>query len=147
MIEAADYSAAARHLQGKGKPEWRALLYVRCGMLSAARECVGESDDVVGAVVEMAAGEWVRAREKWAKIEGEVAGVGEAVCEVYLGCLAEAREKLEGLVELDEGGRGAVFNLCTVYELCGDQAKGLKLGLAEKVAAQGRELMRDVFKM
>lgn len=40
-----------------------------------------------------------------------------------------------------------VFNLATVYELCGDSSKQLKLQLAEKVAETGREMTAATFKL
>lgn len=54
---------------------------------------------------------------------------------------------LEGLVDEGIVFPGMIFNLSTVYELCGDTSKSLKLQLAEKVAALGREFTNPSFKM
>lgn len=44
---------------------------------------------------------------------------------------------------------GLIFNLATVYELCGEtSSRTLKMRMAEKVAQQGgREFTNQVFKM
>jgi len=54
---------------------------------------------------------------------------------------------LEGLLEKGTVFSGLIFNLATVYELYGETAKQLKLGLAEKVAGMGREFTNPSFKM
>jgi hypothetical protein len=54
---------------------------------------------------------------------------------------------LEELVDDGSTFPSLIFNLATIYELCGDNAKVLKMGLAEKVAAHGRELTNPSFKM
>ncbi|KAH8146474.1 uncharacterized protein LAJ45_09420 [Morchella importuna] len=61
----------------------------------------------------------------------------EAVCLLYTGRLEEARAVLEGLVDEGKVAAGGVFNLATVYELCSDASRGLKMGLAERVAGLG----------
>lgn len=42
---------------------------------------------------------------------------------------------------------GLVFNLATVYELCGDGSRGLKNDLTEKMAATGVQLSSATFKI
>ena len=54
---------------------------------------------------------------------------------------------LEKMVEDGVVFPGMVFNLATIYELCGDTAKKLKMELTEKVAAQGKEMTNAVFKL
>ena len=82
-----------------------------------------------------------------------LARTNQAVISLYSGHLNEARDILEDLVEeavgKKEGGAGSagipatlLFNLATCYELLTDRARGLKTGLAEKVAGlegSGRE--------
>ena len=55
---------------------------------------------------------------------------------------------MESIVEDDKKAFHALaFNLCTIYELCSDDAKTLKLDLAEKVATLGVELTNSSFKL
>ena len=64
-----------------------------------------------------------------------------AVCALYAGRLGEARALLEGLVERGVGAPALLFNLATVYELCTDKSRALKMELAERVAgAEGSAL-------
>jgi trafficking protein particle complex subunit 12 len=42
---------------------------------------------------------------------------------------------LEGLVHEGNAFHALTFNLCTIYELCTDKSRALKVGLAEQVAA------------
>lgn len=42
---------------------------------------------------------------------------------------------------------GLTFNLSTIYELCSDNSKALKMKLAEQVAGMGREMVGTSFKM
>ncbi|RPB11591.1 hypothetical protein P167DRAFT_606274 [Morchella conica CCBAS932] len=103
----------------------------------------------------MADGRWGEAVESWRSLEGkEAVGVGEecrkcneAVCLLYTGRLEEARAVLEGLVDEGKVAAGGVFNLATVYELCSDASRGLKMGLAERVAGLGVEMVGASFKM
>ena len=60
-----------------------------------------------------------------------------AVCLVYAGRVAEARPLMEGLVDGGHAFQTLLFNLATVYELCSEKARGLKVELAGRVA--GRE--------
>lgn len=97
---------------------------------------------VLSALLRTSEGEFATAVQEWTALR-EVApddymvAQNLAVCLVYTGRLAEAREMLEKLLNEDEGAgafRSLLFNLCTVYELCTERAKGLKVGLTEKVA-------------
>lgn len=44
---------------------------------------------------------------------------------------------LEGLVDAGQASHTLLFNLSTMYELCTDRAKQLKVRLAERVADKG----------
>jgi len=153
LVELGDLGAAARHLEGmRGKQEDSAvqqmltLLYVRAGMLEAAKECAS-NDEALGALLAMAEGRWAEAAERWGKTDGEMERCNAAVCMIYEGKLSEARQGLEQLVDDAKVFPGMVFNLATVYELCGDRSKVLKMQLAEKVAKTGKEMTNTVFKM
>ena len=64
-----------------------------------------------------------------------------AVCALYTGRMAEARELLEVLVERGIGARSLLFNLTTVYELCTEKSRALKEELAERVASWEGSMM------
>ncbi|MCJ1295689.1 hypothetical protein MMC34_007253 [Xylographa carneopallida] len=75
-----------------------------------------------------------------------------AVCLIYAGRLADARPLMEGLVDEGHAFRTVLFNLATVYELCSEGARGLKLELAKRVAgweggAWGWERGKGEFKL
>lgn len=102
----------------------------------------------------MTEGKWSEAVEAWKAIvekgDSDVKGIARnnlAVCQLYCGRLQNARSALEELVDDGSTFPSLIFNLATIYELCGDNARTLKMGLAEKVAAHGRELTNPSFKM
>lgn len=59
-----------------------------------------------------------------------------AVCLLYTGRIQEARQLLSDLAAESPAFHALVFNLCTVYELCTERNRELKLGLAESLAAR-----------
>jgi len=59
----------------------------------------------------------------------------------------QARGVLESLIDSGTSFTGLTFNLSTIYELCSDNSKMLKASLAERVAAQGKEMTGASFKM
>lgn len=60
---------------------------------------------------------------------------------------SQARGVLESLIDSGTSFTGLAFNLSTIYELCSDNSKMLKASLAERVAAQGKEMTGASFKM
>ncbi|KAL2153578.1 hypothetical protein VTH82DRAFT_4733 [Thermothelomyces myriococcoides] len=127
-----------------------ALLWLQLGDVDAARACISTADAdggdgveerVVSALCDMADGEYEAALEKWKalreQVDDEMVGVNLAVCLLYVGKMQEARELLEQLVESGRSSRTLLFNLSTMYELCTDRSRALKMRLAEKVAAVG----------
>ncbi|KAI5815776.1 hypothetical protein BZA77DRAFT_315082 [Pyronema omphalodes] len=150
LIQLGDLAAAARHLKGLKAVEATTevgLVYLRAGMVKEAAECLGGDDERMKGLVAMADGRWKEAVDIWGALNDEVSRNNAAVCWLYLGKLEEARKILEGLVEEGKVSEGLIFNLATVYELCGETSKTLKLQLAEKVAAHGREFTNSAFKM
>jgi hypothetical protein len=105
LIELGDPETASRHLESMLTPSFMsetlpesknmfALVCMRAGMTEAARKFVGEDhgDAVVEALEFMAASEWRRAEESWARLrpDGSVAGpfddivtCNEVVCLLY----------------------------------------------------------------
>ncbi|KAI0866659.1 hypothetical protein F4860DRAFT_458047 [Xylaria cubensis] len=162
LIEMEDLAGAAAHLaslteaQGGGVEAdrgrlavCRALLWLHVGDVDAARHCVshgvaGEmAERVVDALANMADGEYDAALEKWRVlrdemgengVEDEMVGVNLAVCLLYTGRMPEGRDLLEELVSAGQTSHTLLFNLTTMYELCSDRAKSLKIRLAESVA-------------
>ncbi|KAI0418543.1 hypothetical protein F5X98DRAFT_112437 [Xylaria grammica] len=127
----------------------RALLWLHLGDVDAARRSVahgvaGETGErVIDALADMADGEYETALGKWRalreemnenSVEDEMVGVNLAVCLLYTGRMPEGRDFLEGLVDGGQASHTLLFNLTTMYELCSDRAKALKMRLAERVA-------------
>ena len=96
---------------------------------------------VVTALCDMADGEYKTALASWRRLreeapDDEMIGVNLAVCLLYVGQMQEGRTILEQLVDAGASSHTLLFNLSTMYELCTDRAKTLKLGLAQRVADQ-----------
>lgn len=47
----------------------------------------------------------------------------------------QGKELLEGLVDAGRSSRTLLFNLTTMYELCTEKARNLKMKLSDRVAA------------
>ncbi|KAJ2967152.1 hypothetical protein NUW58_g10509 [Xylaria curta] len=101
------------------------------------------AERVIDALANMADGEYEVAVGKWRalrdemrenEVEDEMVGVNLAVCSLYTGRMHEGRELLEELVDAGQTSHTLLFNLTTMYELCSDRAKTLKMRLAERVA-------------
>lgn len=138
----------------------------------------GEAGEkIVDALADMADGEYGSALEQWQALKDEMeengvrdemVGVNLAVCLLYTGNMAkvrtyltrlaldtngsQARDVLEGLVDAGQTSHTLLFNLTTMYELCTDRHKNLKVKLAERVASkqpgpQGWEKTNADFKL
>ncbi|KAI0597798.1 hypothetical protein F4775DRAFT_558647 [Biscogniauxia sp. FL1348] len=166
LVEMDDLAGAAEHLSSMAAVGLsgddgqlavaQALLWLHLGDVEAARRCVRREGDaggssitttserVVGALADMADGEYETALGKWRELreemkasgtEDEMIGVNLAVCLLYTGKMEEGRDILEEMVGQGQTSHTLLFNLTTMYELCTDRAKVLKLGLAERVAS------------
>ncbi|KAI2606584.1 hypothetical protein GGR54DRAFT_644199 [Hypoxylon sp. NC1633] len=180
LIEMDDLAGAAEHLAtlGDGNQPFkvggdgrlamsRALLWLHLGDVEAARRCVrdgkgGETcEQIVNALADMADGAHEAALEKWKTlrdsmeendIHDEMVGVNLAVCLLYTGKMPDAKDVLEGLVDGGHTSHALLFNLTTMYELCTDRHKNLKVKLAERIASrqpssQGWEKTNADFKL
>ncbi|KND89449.1 hypothetical protein TOPH_05799 [Tolypocladium ophioglossoides CBS 100239] len=152
LIEMDDLSGAAHHLsslrdRGDGKLSLsKALLWLHLGDAEKARRCARQcsedavdTENIILALCDMADAEYEAALEKWQglkdSLEGdEMVGVNKAVCLLYLGRMHEGREILEGLVNSGLSSHTLLFNLSTVYELCTEKNRNLKMKLADRVA-------------
>jgi trafficking protein particle complex subunit 12 len=137
-------------------------------------------EQVVSALAHMADGSYDQALEKWKALkeemdkngtEDEMVGVNLAVTLLYLGRMEEVsvsrfffllaytsslssqgRGILEELVTKGQASHTLLFNLSTMYELCTDRSKQLKIALTERVAgmeetSQGWEKTNADFKL
>ncbi|KAI1383087.1 uncharacterized protein F4822DRAFT_92003 [Hypoxylon trugodes] len=176
LVEMDDLAGAAEHLSTLGDGDQtfkigadgrlamsRALLWLHLGDVEAARRCVRDGkggeigERIVDALADMADGEYESALEKWQVLreggaQDEMVGVNLAVCLLYTGNMAKAKDVLEGLVDAGQTSHTLLFNLTTMYELCTDRHKNLKLQLAERVASrepsqQGWEKTNADFKL
>ncbi|KAL7628034.1 hypothetical protein AAE478_002230 [Parahypoxylon ruwenzoriense] len=129
----------------------RALLWLHLGDVEAARRSVsggkeGETgEQIIDALADMADGEYSSALQKWKAlgdameengVHDEMVGVNLAVCLLYTGKMVEARDILEGLIDAGQSSHTLLFNLTTMYELCTDRHKNLKIQLAERMASE-----------
>ncbi|UNI23839.1 hypothetical protein JDV02_009633 [Purpureocillium takamizusanense] len=169
LVDMGDLPGAAHHLAGlhdTGDAKVvlsRALLWLRLGDADRARACVAQCADaprleqLVLALCDMADADYVAALARWQELRealpgDEMVGVNTAVCLLYLGRMHEGREILEGLVAAGQSSHTLLFNLSTMYELCTERNRNLKLKLAERVAAMdespsGWERMNADFKL
>ncbi|XMA10927.1 hypothetical protein WAI453_003718 [Rhynchosporium graminicola] len=140
----------------------RALLWLCVGDVDAARACVGEASgigsgegnerEVIIALAAMADSEFSQAVGLWRTLidssdddDGEKAMWRQnlGVCYLYLGRMDEARTILESLISTSHSFHALTFNLSTIYELCTERSRALKIGLAEKVAGMQNEMLGE----
>lgn len=149
--------------RGDGRLELsRALMWLHLGDTDNARECAKRctsdaetNEQIILALCDMAEGEYQAALTRWEELrtqmKDEMVSVNCAVCLLYLGRMDEAcysdlsaitptndfqgRAILEGLVDDGLASHTLLFNLSTMYELCTERNRNLKVQLTEKVAA------------
>ncbi|KAJ5047218.1 uncharacterized protein L3040_003059 [Drepanopeziza brunnea f. sp. 'multigermtubi'] len=166
LVEMEDLEGAARFL-GTLKPETgtrleiqKALLWLCIGDVEAARKCVlgkgdGHEQKVILALAHMADSDFAAAVETWRALIASDAAEDDGgekamwmqnlgVCYLYLGRMDEARTLLESLISGAQDlhafhFHALTFNLCTIYELCTERSRGLKIALAERVAGMQQQ--------
>jgi len=151
----------------------KALLWLHIGDVEQARRCIrsssrgagehvksGVAERVLNALADMADAEYEKSLQGWmalkqlldsqdsdegsSEVSDEMIGVNLAVCLLYVGRIEEGRQILESLVSnANYSSHTLLFNLSTMYELCTDRAKALKLQLAERVASRAPATVRD----
>ena len=97
------------------------------------------SSRVLSALVRTAEGDFALAVEEWKGLHREAAddamvSQNLAVCLLYTGHFAEAKDMLESSIENEIEFKPLLFNLCTIYEICTERARDLKVNLTAKVA-------------
>ncbi|PNH43235.1 hypothetical protein VD0004_g4205 [Verticillium dahliae] len=152
LVEMEDLAGAAHHLGtlrdgGDGRMALtRALLWLHLGDVAAARRCVrgahrGEgrhAEQVILALCEMADGEYEAALRLWQalrqEVDDEMVGVNMAVCLLYTGNMDKGREVLESMAGSGRSSHTLLFNLSTMYELCTERNRAMKIKLTERLA-------------
>ncbi|KAF9765611.1 hypothetical protein IL306_002078 [Fusarium sp. DS 682] len=140
LIEFEDLTGAAHHLntlrdRGDGKMALaKALLWLHLGDVDGARACarqaMGNDENVeklILALCDMADAEYETALEAWKELK-------ESLDDEMVGVNTAGRAILEGLVDSGLSSHTLLFNLSTMYELCTERHKNLKVKLTERVA-------------
>ncbi|GKU04189.1 putative protein5 [Fusarium langsethiae] len=169
LIELEDLTGAAQHLntlrdRGDGKMALtKALLWLHLGDVDSARNCARQAvssdenvEKLILALCDMADSEYESALDAWKELketmDDEMVGVNTAVCLLYLGRIQEGRAVLEELVDSGLSSHTLLFNLSTMYELCTERHKNMKIKLTERIAgmeasAMGWEKTNSDFKL
>ncbi|KAL2203779.1 hypothetical protein CC79DRAFT_1074553 [Sarocladium strictum] len=153
LIEMDDLAGASHHLaslphRGDSKLALsKALLWLQLGDADMARECAKETvggaeeaenaEILITALCDMADGEYEASLANWERLQDlddEMVATNTAVCLLYLGRMSEGRTILEKQIESGRTSHTLLFNLSTMYELCTEKNRALKMKLAEKVA-------------
>jgi hypothetical protein len=166
LVEMGDLEGAGRHLgtlsfspsptsddEEDGDRDIRimeTLVWLRVGDIASARRCLAHTtssstsslvDDTLDALIQLADSDFSAAAASFQDLHKHYPGDAMiaqnlAVCLVYTGRIAEAKEVLEGLVDLGPPFHSMIFNLSTVYELCTERNRDRKVELASKLAAR-----------
>ncbi|KAF5677032.1 tetratricopeptide repeat 15 [Fusarium heterosporum] len=140
LIELEDLTGAAHHLntlrdRGDGKMALtKALMWLHLGDSDSARLCARQAvaDDenaekLITALSDMADAEYQTALDTWKELK-------ETMDDEMVGVNMAGRAILEELVESGRSSHTLLFNLSTMYELCTDKNKNMKIRLTERVA-------------
>ena len=166
LIEMEDLEGAMRHLRSLPieSPQLKfqkALLCLAIGDVRSARSCFPQSkpsdaspeqqgderpkQQIIEALSLMADGSYPAAAKAWESLLSSSSSsdvnkplniVNLSICHLYLGQGDEARQELENLVEEGHNFHALTFNLCTLFELCTERSRALKVELGEKIAEQ-----------
>ncbi|KAJ4257342.1 hypothetical protein NW762_008460 [Fusarium torreyae] len=140
LIELEDLTGAASHLstlrdRGDGKMALtKALLWLHLGDADSARACARQAaasdenaEKLITALCDMADAEYESALETWTELK-------ESMEDEMIGVNTAGRAILEGLVDSGLSSHTLLFNISTMYELCTERHRNLKLKLTERVA-------------
>jgi tetratricopeptide (TPR) repeat protein len=176
LVEMGDLEGAGRHLgtlSGAGDAETRdilimeTLVWLRVGDIASARRCLARAsgedsedllDSTLNALIQLADSDYEAAAISFEALHEQfptdaMITQNLAVCLLYTGRIAVAKQILAELVDESPPFHSAVFNLSTVYELCTEKNKTEKVHLAEKLASRkggngvGWELNAAAFKL
>ncbi|KAH7345919.1 hypothetical protein BKA66DRAFT_517143 [Pyrenochaeta sp. MPI-SDFR-AT-0127] len=180
LVEMGDLEGAGRHLgtlctsadtsdtaEAREILLMETLVWLRVGDIQAARRCLARAtntatdelvDGTLHALIHLADSDYEAAGQSFRTLheqfpEDAMVAQNLAVCLLYTGRIADARNLLSELVDESPPFHSLVFNLSTVYELCTERNRDKKLALAEKLAARregggvGWELSSADFKL
>jgi tetratricopeptide (TPR) repeat protein len=161
LVEMGDVAGAGAHLatlpHARDPAETRELLvmetlvWLRIGDITSARRCLrlaSESDapdaltdGTLTALLHLADADYDGATALFRDLHAAhpadaMVAQNLAVCLLYTGRIAEARSVLAALVDAGPPFHSAVFNLSTVFELCSERNRDMKMGVAEMLAAR-----------
>ncbi|KAF1977972.1 hypothetical protein BU23DRAFT_577872 [Bimuria novae-zelandiae CBS 107.79] len=141
-------------LEGREVAVMETLTWLRLGDITAARRCLSstsspeeenDGDELAGGALEgliqLADSDYTAAASTFEALyerfpSDAMLTQNLAVCLLYTGRIAEARELLSGLVNEGQPFHFLVFNLCTVYELCTERNRDSTMGLASQMATR-----------
>lgn len=178
LVEMGDFEGAGRHLstlnrgdEGTGEIAlMETLVWLRVGDIASARRCLARTsssssspssaliDGTLNALIHLADSEFETAASSLRALHDDfpddaMVAQNLAVCLVYTGRIAEAKDIFSTLADQGPPFHSMVFNLSTVYELCTERNRDQKLSLAAKLAARkdgggvGWELSAAQFKL
>ncbi|KKA18440.1 hypothetical protein T310_7607 [Rasamsonia emersonii CBS 393.64] len=145
LIEMGDMDAARRSLdtlKGKGADNdsmrmRKVLLYLRIGDVGAAKEVLQESsgldEGILKPLINMAEGRFDDAVAEWRALLEKNSNTSS---EPMIAQNLASRALLESLVSANHSFPSLTFNLSTIYELCSEKSRNLKMHLADEVAKQ-----------
>lgn len=163
LVETGDVVAAARHLETMDNDTIPTaerqlvrgrlgLLYLRIGNLNAARKYIIEDEnsdapaadyaDVLRPLLSVAEGNYgsaatqLAATKDMSGTQPSLSTTNLAVSLLYAGDLKQSKQMLEELLEKGMRFPTLLFNLATIFELCTEKSRPLKIQLAEDVAKQ-----------
>ena len=158
MVEMGDLEGAGRHLASLKAPTeddreiiaMETLTWLRLGDVTSARRCLaslkgshpgGLLDGTLEALILLADSDFEAAAAALASLHEEFPSDAMvmqnlAVCLLYNGRIAEAKDMLTQLVGETPPFHSLVFNLCTMYELCTERNRDSKVGLAQRLASR-----------
>ncbi|KAF2644868.1 hypothetical protein P280DRAFT_419212 [Massarina eburnea CBS 473.64] len=157
LVEMGDLEGAGRHLSTLPKgPEshdilvMEILVWLRVGDMHAAKRCISSASDLdsdeltnssLEALIQLADSEYAAATSSFQALHDKfpddaMVAQNLAVCLLYTGQIAAARNLLVDVVDASAPFHSSIFNLCTIYELCTERNRDRKAALAEKLATR-----------
>lgn len=163
LVEMGDLDGAGRHLGTLSKQDagpdsaearevliMETLVWLRVGDLASARACLARAsaaesdallDGTLAALLQLADADYEAATLSFRALheqfpEDAMVSQNLAVCLLYTGHIAHARDLLSELVDSTPPFHSMVFNLSTVFELCTERNRDKKMETAEKLASR-----------
>ncbi|KAF1920800.1 hypothetical protein BDU57DRAFT_25444 [Ampelomyces quisqualis] len=157
LIEMGDFEGAGRHLATLSESDASAsnqisvmetLVWLRVGDISSARRCLSRTasppditESALAALIQLADSDFEAAATSFRALhdthpDDAMIAQNLAVCLVYTGRIADAKEMLGNLIDTSPSFHSMIFNLSTVYELCTEKNRDKKMSLASRLAAR-----------